>query len=196
MNLFTAYLTHSFFQCINQYQLLVVQKVVVWQHLMLESLDTSSPCQKLDQSRVELFFNNFHHSRNFHHNIVEILLKEICKHLWLCFRLFNQFIGQVWCSVQETVPRAKETHRLVILNQLALVESQYGSQDIQRVQTIQVVNNVSYMLYTSVELKECFECAFLEQLLCQNIVVHHTEQSQHGISGLKLISCYQTLECY
>ena len=57
-----------------------------------------------------------------------------------------------------------------------------------------MVNNISDVLDASVKLKECFECALMEKLFGQNIVIHHTKQSQDSISSLKLISGYQIFE--
>ncbi len=139
-----------------------MKQVIIRKDLSLEPSQSNSLSQKFGQSNVKLVLNKFHNQRYPHHNIIKVLLKEERKCIRLILDLLNQVIGHVWSPIQETICWTKEVHWLIIFDQFALIKSKNWPDNIKRIESIQVVNDVLNVLNASIVLKECLESGSLE----------------------------------
>ena len=148
--------------------------IVIRKNFFNKSIQLSPIFQKFSEFGVKFTLNEFHKIWNFNHYVVEILFKKESECVWLIFYFLYEVICEVCCSIQETKSRIKEIHWFGIFNKFALVKVKNSPNDIKRVLTIKVMNDVFNMFYTSVKLEEWLKGSFFKQFLLKRVFIKET----------------------
>lgn len=80
------------------------------------------------------------------------MFKEISESIRVGFYLFNELVWHVGCSIDKAISWADEAHWFIILNELALIKYKNGSNNVQRVESIKLIDNIPQIFNASVIL--------------------------------------------